>query len=119
MSKARIGLTFNSDRLPGKVVESWWQVHTDYDGTEYKLQTRLRVGYTTTGKLFRKTDFILIIGSLGWDYYNMVSAHVLEHGTHLMETNVGWVCLSCLTSDCIRYSEKTGIRECTRCGAAK
>ena len=117
--KARIGLTFNTDSLPGKVRESWWQTHKDYDGTEYRLQTRIREGYTATGKWFRKTDFVLIIGYLGWDYNNMVSQHVSEHGTYLLETNIGWVCLSCLTSNCIRYSEKTGIRTCTRCGASK
>lgn len=111
--KSALGLVYVSERLRGKVVSSKWFEHVDEDGTRYKLNQRVRVGLTATGKEFRKTDRTLLISEIG----EVTRKEISDSGSFLMHTTLGVVCTSCLTSDHVLEDKDGSGFTCTRCNS--
>jgi hypothetical protein len=112
-SVALIGMKYVSESLRGKVISSSWAEFVDTDGTCYRLNTRVRVGLTPSGKEFEKIDRTLILRSVSAE----LKAEVAATGSNLLNTSLGTVCVSCLTSDHIRESKNSAGNTCTRCGS--
>ena len=111
--KAALGLRYVAESLRGKIVKSSWLEQTLEDGSVFKLNTRIRVGETPSGKEFVKTDRTLIIAKIGSDLAKEIS----EAKSNLMHTSIGVVCCTCLTSDHVLKDKDGRGFTCTRCNS--
>ena len=110
-NRALIGLHYVAESKRGKVIASSWVVHTDEDGTIYKLNTRIREYTNQFGTLCKAVDHTLIVSNVG----EATKAEVAASKSKLMHTTIGVVCMNCLTSDHIKDDKDGYGHTCTRC----
>jgi hypothetical protein len=109
--KSLIGLSYVAESKRGKVIKSSWTGEILEDGTEFRLNTRIRET-ENFGKVSRKTDRTLIVRHIGTVIAGMVS----ESGNCILHTSIGTICMLCRTSDHIKWTEDNSGCTCTRCG---
>lgn len=108
--KSLVGLKYVAEAKRGRVVSSVWFDEKLEDGSWFRLNQRVRVGLTPSGKEFRKVDHTLIVREIGVD----LAASVGEEDQWMLNTSIGCVCLKCRTSDHV-VEDGSGFH-CTRCG---